>query len=137
LTSSKAQSDRDVGLPQAGIADHEYRLDLLQVGALGQRHDVLTIEAGNSVKVEVGQFFVEREASLLNASLATITQTPVGFLLDEIGQVGFVGPAGVGCHLRLRPIFLQEGAEMKVMQLCVKQHSRRVRHALTSWSSWL
>jgi hypothetical protein len=89
----QTQSGGDVGFPQARIADEQHRLGLRQVVTLRQFQHLLPVELGQQGEVEIGQFLEQREVGVLDAALAAIAKAPVHLLLNQGGQIGFVGPA--------------------------------------------
>jgi hypothetical protein len=84
-TRGQSKPGCDMTFSEAGIANHNQRLDLGDVGPPRQVQDPLFVELGNGTEIEVGQFFENRKASGLDALLLAI-ELPLGDLLFGQGQ---------------------------------------------------
>jgi len=97
LAGGQAESDQQMGLAGAGLAEQHHRLAGVEVGARGQRGELGGLDAGQGVEVELAEPLESWEAGFGDPSGAAAFAAVVDLGGEDLGeehQVGLALPGG-------------------------------------------
>src|SRR5208337_2144871 len=128
LAGGESQSDRDVGLAGAAVAECDDVLAPRDVLRARQLQHQRLVERGQHGKVEAVQTLYRREAGLLDPALDR-SPFPVDYLqLGQAQQVArMVDPVG-GALTGELVVLAQEGRQLERLQVMSEQYLRRIAH---------
>ena len=129
LAGGQSQTQGDVGLAGAAVADGDDVLPVLDVSAPGQLHHQDLVHRGNGREVEGVQAFDGRETGgpdpALHHALVSVNEFQFGQPQQVLGVVHALGGA-LGGHL---PVLPQEAGQLQLLQVVFQEQRGPVAHA--------
>ena len=129
LAGRQAETEGDVGLAGAAVAERDEVLAALDVLAAGQLQDQRLVERGDDLEVEAVEALDHGEARRLDAPLDHAALAVDQLELDESQQVADVIDAFRGALPGDLVVLAQEGRQLQRLEVVGEQHLRCVGHA--------
>ena len=129
LAGRQAETEGDVGLAGAAVAERDEVLAALDVLAAGQLQDQRLVERGDDLEVEAVEALDHGEARRLDAPLDHAALAVDQLELGESQQVADVIDAFRGALPGDLVVLAQEGRQLQRLEVVGEQHLRCVGHA--------